>query len=315
LIVHADWSSAPAKRWVTVAKLEGSSYLVNTPEPAGDVHTFLPRLLLRAEGSKLVIGVDFPIGLPMAYAEKAGITDFVQALPQFGTGIWSRFYDPVETASDISIYRPFYPSRPGGTKHAHLVQGLNVSTINDLRRVCERSQPARNAACPLFWTLGANQVGRAAIIGWRDFLAPAIRAGDDVALWPFQGTLQQLIEEHDCVVAETYPAEACLHVGFTPPGRGWSKRLQEHRKSKAHFVLDWMSKRPVRLTSLLVEQLLDGFGSTSNGEDRFDSFMGLLSILEVIIGGRSEGTPDDPLIRRVEGWILGQDGCANTPDW
>ncbi|WP_211213683.1 hypothetical protein [Desulfomonile tiedjei] len=313
--MHADWSSAPAKRWMTVAELEGSSYLVNTPEPAGDVHTFLPRLLSRAEGAKIVVGFDFPIGLPMAYAEKAGITDFVRALLQFGTGVWSRFYDPAETASDISIYRPFYPARPGGTTHAHLVQGLGVATINDLRRVCERSQPGRNAACPLFWTLGANQVGRAAIIGWRDVLAPAIRDGRDVALWPFQGSLQQLIEDHDCVVAETYPAEACLHVGFTPPGRGWSKRLQEHRKNKATFVLDWLSRRPVRFTTELLNQVVDGFGSTPNGEDRFDSFMGLLSVIEVTAGGRSEGAPDDPVMRQIEGWILGQDGSANTLVW
>jgi len=29
----------------------------------------------------------------------------------------------------------------------------------------------------MFWTLGGNQVGKAAISGWRELLAPARRAG------------------------------------------------------------------------------------------------------------------------------------------
>ena len=44
-----------------------------------------------------------------------------------------------------------------------------------LLRRCERGGNGHKQACCLFWTLGGNQVGKAAIIGWRDVLAPALR--------------------------------------------------------------------------------------------------------------------------------------------
>lgn len=41
-------------------------------------------------------------------------------------------------------------------------------------RKASASSAARRAACPLFWTLGGNQAGKAAIAGWRDILQPAL---------------------------------------------------------------------------------------------------------------------------------------------
>src|SRR5579871_2953882 len=58
---------------------------------------------------------------------------------------------------------------------------------------CEWRTATRGDACVLFWTLGGNQVGRAAIIGWQDVLAPAMRAmTPPLFLWPFHGTLADL---------------------------------------------------------------------------------------------------------------------------
>lgn len=308
LVMHADWGSSPSKRWMTIAKLQGSAYVVEVPEPVGELSTLIRRLLARTGGTKVIVGFDFPIGLPVAYAQEAGIGSFLKALAQFGNGVWARFYDVAEKVEDISIYRPFYPLRPGGTEHAHLLRGLGIDTIDRLRRKCERSQPGRQAACPLFWTLGANQVGRAAIIGWRDVLAPAARNNRlDIAFWPFQGELPQLIEDHACVVVETYPAEACLHVELTSPGRGWKKGRQKDRTDQAATLLEWVGKRPVRLVSTAEMSLRDGFGSSADGEDRFDSFVGLVSMLEVLLGIRRDGAPKNRVIQELEGWILGQE--------
>jgi hypothetical protein len=69
------------------------AYRVTRPEPVGDVGTWLRRL--RSEGAdqaSLLIGVDFPIGLPSAYATSAGIPGFLTALPRFGHGDWADFY-------------------------------------------------------------------------------------------------------------------------------------------------------------------------------------------------------------------------------
>ncbi|MEW6139683.1 MAG: DUF429 domain-containing protein [Thermodesulfobacteriota bacterium] len=299
---------------MTVAALEGSEYVVGVPEPVGDLRGLIRRFVMRANGSKVVSGFDFPIGIPVAYAARAGIQEFFNTLPDFGAGIWTEFYDLAVTLAEISLHRPFYPFRPGGTEQAHLVRGLGLKSFDQLRRRCERARPDRNAACPLFWTLGANQVGRGAIIGWREVLVPAM--GDEgirVGLWPFQGNLQPLIDEYACVVVETYPAEACLHLGLTPPGRGWKKGSQKDRKEQASPILEWVEGRPLRLLHDAEAQLRDGFGPRTAGEDCFDSMIGLLSMIEVIIGGRADGAPEDEVIRKVEGWILGQEARLPGP--
>src|SRR5690606_36678987 len=75
--------------------------------------------------------------------------------------------------------------RPGGTSQRHLIDGLGVESMTDLLRVCERRNGTRGAASPLFWTLGGKQVGKAAILGWKEVLAPALRDPElDVKLWP-----------------------------------------------------------------------------------------------------------------------------------
>src|SRR5262245_49863502 len=108
------------------------------------------------------------------------------------------------------------------------------------------------AACPLFWILGRNQVGRAAIIGWRDVLQPALRgSASELALWPFDGDLCVLLATRRVVIAETYPAEACLHLGLPAPGRGWSKRSQSGRRSHSQRLHHWAQMRGVKLSRAL----------------------------------------------------------------
>ena len=63
--------------------------------------------------------------------------------------------------------------------------------------------------------------------------------------------------------------------------------------------------------------LLDGFGADAAGEDRFDSVLGVLCVLNVLAGTRPDTAPDDPWIQRWEGWVLGQTALpklAGGPD-
>lgn len=308
LVAHADWSSDPRKRWMSVAHRHSDSYELSQPEPVGEAGSLFSRLAERADGGSIVIGADFPIGLPAAYAKAAGIERFLDVLPLFGMGLWSRFYDIARTPTEITVRRPFYPLRSNsGSTHLHLTSGLGVSTIRDLLRECERRHEERHAACSVFWTLGGQQVGRAAIVGWRDLLAPALRAAPHgLGLWPFHGSLDSLLNEGHCIVVETYPAEACIHLGFTPPGKGWSKRKQSDRQRKGPLLLTWTSRRGMALSKSLKAAVLDGFGSSEGGEDPFDSVLGLMSMLEVLLGHRPDGAPTTQAVREVEGWIFGQ---------
>ena len=314
LVAHADWSTSPAKRWMAVARLSRGIYELTEPEPVGETADLLARLQRRAGGMPFVVGFDFPIGVPMAYAERAGITSFVAALPQFGHGRWSQFYDLAETRPEISLERPFYPRRAGGTSQRDLVQGLGVTSMDALYRRCEISEK-RPRACSLFWTLGANQVGRAAISGWREVLTPALaHSAMSVAVWPFHGELPTLLAAHECVLVETYPAEACLHVGV--PLGGWSKRRRADRQVQGRRLLDRAAERPeVRISPSLDEAIRDGFSDRGDGEDRFDAVIGLVSMLEVIGGRRRDGAPQPSAALTVEGWIFGQraDAAALSP--
>ena len=231
-------------------------------------------------------------------------------LPELGLGRWERFFDLAERPGDISIERPFYPRRPGGTQQLHLVRGLGVSSMNDLLRACDVGGEDRARACSLFWTLGGNQVGRAAISGWRDAVVPARRAlRSELGIWPFDGNLDSLIRSRACLVAETYPADACVQLGLPAPGRGWSKRNRQDRAEKGPKLLEWAEGKPIDLAKIR-PMIDDGFGSTAEGEDRFDAVVGLLGMLAVVLGLRPEGVPRKERQLAVEGWILGRADAA-----
>jgi hypothetical protein len=312
LIVHADWSTSPGKRWLARARLESDGrYLAYAPELAGELEGLLPRLRIRAgEGGATLVGFDFPIGLPLVYAQRAGITDFLAILPRLGHEQWSQFYEPASSPAEIGIYRPFYPARAGNARQLHLIEGLQVTSIDDLRRRCERAHAQRRAACPLFWTLGAQQVGKAAISGWREAIAGANGMPGYVAIWPFSGILSELLEPGKVVVAETYPAEFYAHlgVGFAAHRQGQKsgKRSQRDRLANASRLLDWADRANVLVAPNLEAALRDGFGASLDGEDRFDAVVGLFGMINVILGFRPVGEPKDEAIRKIEGWILGQ---------
>ena len=311
LVAHADWGTAPGKRWMARAVWLGGRYWAGPPERVGEAGTLLARLRAEAGGGGVLVGFDFPIGVPAAYAERVGIREFAAVLPRLGHEEWARFYDVAERPEEVSLWRPFYPRRPGGTSQRQLVEALGVGTIDDLRRRCELRSERRKAAAPLFWTLGAQQVGRAAIGGWRDVLGPAARDPEaGVALWPFEGAFGALLGSGKTVVVETYPAEFYGHLGVawrtaTAGGRS-GKRWRDDRAANGPVLAGWAEEAGVGLDPDLGRLLGEGFGPGEAGEDPFDAVVGLLGMLNVVLGRRPAGDPVEEASRRVEGWILGQ---------
>lgn len=258
---------------------------------------------LIGEPQPTLAGFDFPIGVPAAFGERTGLGGFSEAIAAFGTGCWSRFYDVGERAEDISLYRPFYPRvSSSAARQAHLLEALGAADIDVLRRQCERATRDRKAACPLFWTLGGNQVGKAAISGWKEVVQPARRAG--ALLWPFDGALQSLAAEGRLVICETYPAEAYGHVGVRFRAGGSKQRQQDRREAGAGLG-PRCKEHGVELTGTMGNALADGFGPRRDGEDPFDAAMGLLGMIEVVEGRRAAAPPTTQA-PTWEGWILGQ---------
>ena len=300
IAAHADWSIAPAKRWITLARRIGDTWRAEAPAPVGDPAARLAVLL--AEGAPVALGLDLPLGLPRDYAAGCTEADF----PGFLRGLAARpgFFAVNEGLATVSRDRPFYPARgvKGMTRAAH-AQALGLPGPMGLSRWCDRATAERPAGAPLFWTLGANQSGKAAIAAWRDWIVPALVAGAPLRLWPFEGALHDLLAPRHAVLAEVYPAEALRHCGLKLTG---SKRARAPRQAAAEPLRAAMAARRVAPSPALADMIGGGFGADAAGEDRFDSLIGLLGLIGVIDGTRPDFVPDDPWIRRWEGWVLGQ---------
>ncbi len=250
----------------------------------------------------MALGADLPIGVPRAYAATRSEADFpaflrrVRSLPDFFT--------VCATLQDIGPARPFYPARgiAGMTRLSHAL-ALGLVDAAALCRACDRATAERPAGAPLFWTLGANQSGRAAIAAWQSMILPALETGGTLRLWPFEGPFLSLLSPGCVALAETYPAEALRHLNIRLRG---SKRRQADRRGAAEALLTAMDQRRAAPDAAMRLAVTDGFGADSAGEDRFDSVLGLLCVLNVLAGNRPDTAPDDPWILRWEGWVLGQ---------
>ena len=138
--------------------------------------------------------------------------------------------------------------------------------------------------------LGGNQVGKAAIDGWKSVIQPALRRG--AHLLPFDGRLDELSQLSGCVLCETYPQEAYAHVGVKLR-QGGGKRIQKDRQDAGASMMCWAEKYGVQLADDARTKLREGFGSSESGEDPFDACVGLFSMIEVVDGRRPEGEAPD----------------------
>ena len=309
LVAHADWSIDPRKRSIARAiRTADGGYIALAPEPVSDLDDLFARLKAAAGvGETAFVGFDFPLGVPRAYAKSARIDRFMTVLPKFGRGTWKDFYAPANIEDEIGLRRPFYPNRPGGTRRTHLIDGLGLSGPDELFRLCDHPTNLRAAANPMFWTMGAQQVGKAAISGWRDLIAPALRRDPAFHVWPFEGRLTELLTRPGITVAETYPGEVYGHLKLQIAASNKSKLNSAHRREDAPRLFQWAAQNKVTLSAALASDIRDGFGEGPDGEDRFDATIGMLGMLNVIFGHRTSGEPADAIIRHIEGWILGLD--------
>jgi hypothetical protein len=255
-----------------------------------------------AGGGAVALGVDLPIGLPRAYAATRPEPDFPAFLRNVGS--LPDFFRVCTTLGDIRPERPFYPARgiAGMTRLSHAL-ALGLPDASALSRACDRATAERPAGAPLFWTLGANQSGKAAIAAWEQMILPALTDQAKLRLWPFEGSFRSLLSPGWIGLAETYPAEALRHFGIRLRG---SKRRHADRCATAGALLTAMDQQGATPDDTMRQAILDGFGADANGEDRFDSVLGVLCMLNVLAGNRPDTAPADPWIERWEGWVLGQ---------
>jgi len=307
IAAHADWSIDPRKRWVCIARRGAAGWRVEAPRPVGEPAALAAALL--AEGGPAALGLDLPLGLPRGFAAARPEADFPAFLAARAGD--AAFFEVNAGLETVGAARPFYPARParGMTRAAHAA-ALGLGGAAGLNRLCDRATALRPAGAPLFWTLGANQSGKAAISAWRDWLAPALAAGAPYALWPFHGPLAALLAPGRLALAEVYPAEALRQLGLRLSG---SKRRHAARVALAPALLAAMRALGAEPVEAMRAAAASGFGADAAGEDRLDCTLGLLALVAVLDGARPDFIPDDPWVRRWEGWVLGQAEVPANP--
>lgn len=300
IAAHADWSIDPRKRWMALARRGVRGWVAEAPRLVGDTSALLPALL--AEGVPVALGLDLPLGVPRGFAAGRRERDFPDFLAARAGD--AAFFEVSATLATVCPAQPFYPARgvKGMTRASHAA-ALGLADAAALSRLCDRATATRPAGAPVFWTLGANQSGKAAIAAWRDWLAPALAAGAPIALWPFAGKLHGLLGKGRVALAEVYPAEALRQLGLKLQG---SKRAAAPRLALGPALREAMARLGVVPTSALDAMIAAGFGADAAGEDRLDCVLGLLALIAVLDGARCDHVPDDPWIARWEGWVLGQ---------
>ena len=300
LVAHADWSLGLGGRWLARARLRpDGSYLASAPEPAGEGTALLARLREEAEGGTVLLGVDFPIGLPEPFARLAGVADFAAWLRAGPPESW---FTAAASPEEIAPLRPFYPRSRGAARRAHLVEGLGIGSYAGLLRLCDR---LTDATC-MFWTMGPQQCGKAAQAGWRELARP-VALEREAGLWPFEGGLSRLLAERRLVLAETYPAE-CYGQVLSIKGR-FSKQRRDDR-----LALAPRSRRsPPSSTSTSGRSRRPWGAASTTSTVRTTASTPRSACWPCspsCAAGAGTGRPTRPPSRSLEGWML---GLSTTP--
>jgi len=87
IAAHADWSTDPRKRWVSIARRDARGWRAEAPAPVGDPATLVASLL--AEGVPVALGLDLPLGVPRGFAEGRAEPGFVPFLRGFTLFFWA----------------------------------------------------------------------------------------------------------------------------------------------------------------------------------------------------------------------------------
>jgi hypothetical protein len=64
------------------------------------------------------------------------------------------------------------------------------------------------------------------------------------------------------------------------------------------------------LDSEVLKFIHHGFGIANDSEDRFDAFIGLYGMINIVQGYHASGEPLLPHISTIEGWIIGQESLG-----
>lgn len=216
--ISADWSKDPRKRSVWVADMEARRLWKPDPGPPGwSLETVLGLARSLRSAGPVLIGIDAALGLPEDYWRLA-----IERSPSLRSGTfvdWLRrfapqdgFFDTVEDPARWAAERPWFAVQEGPG-------GLNAFKSRGEAGLLRWIDKATGAK-PLFAVSGIpGTVGSGTRELWKEMI-PLLAGERDFAIWPFEGQLSAVLDEHGIVLAETYPGlayAAALADGLPAP--------------------------------------------------------------------------------------------------
>ena len=314
-LVCCDWGLAPGGRAIYVGDAQARTLGPGGPTPFcnanGDPWTLSAVLelgrRLRDQGPVL-LAFDMPLGIPASYLDAAravprwsAATSFVEWLPLAcaeGT-----FHTNVDQPEAWAVEQPFarVPSGSGSLKRIH-ARAAREGVV--LRREVD----ALTNATPVFIAAGIpGAMGTAARQLWRELSEALTLPSRDFGVWPFEGTLQEVLETHGLAVGELLP-HAALAIALLDEPPAERPRLylaKAYAEDRARALTQLQAARwtqPLRIDD-------EGLAHAGSSPEAFAALMSAAALLRCTL----EGTALSALEHEdsvAEGGLLGS-GSVN----
>ena len=199
---------------------------------------------MRREG-KVLVSFDVPLGLPRAYLDAAREVPRWERVETFLDWLSvgcdpSLFPGEASDAGHWSIVAPFFgvPGGEGSLKRFEAAAGMPI--LREIER--------RTAGKSVFVVRGIpGSVGSGARAVWRE-LAPLLVEDREFSVWPFEGTLDEILGRGKIAVGEIYPRAAyatALSEELPAPALALAKTRREVRDEAVRELRNtrWVAKR------------------------------------------------------------------------
>jgi hypothetical protein len=100
--IHADWSMSQSKRWAATAERRPGGWITEAPALVGPADTFLNNAFAAAAQQRVLLGFDFPIGVPVAYGAQTGFRGFRELLPIDRSACFPQNFPPPPSTKPIA---------------------------------------------------------------------------------------------------------------------------------------------------------------------------------------------------------------------
>jgi hypothetical protein len=294
IILAADWAKNPAKRAVyeadvrdrSITKLECSQWTLESILTVARSH----------KQHSVLVSMDLVLGVPRPYwREASGVKRWRQTnnfLDWLGTlGGEDTFWQEVRSPEDWNVLQPFFavPGGAGSMTAFHTKAGYSLFRKPDRR--CQANPPFCVSGIP-------GTVGSGTRALWQE-LSPMLAERRDFRVWPFEGSLDQLLTNSTIVIAEGYPGiayTAALRESLPARRLKVAKTKRQQREAALGLLTNatWVTNH-----SVAIHDLDEALAS----EDDFDALMSAAGLLRCVLENYALDEPDCD-DRIAEGGVL-----------